>query len=280
MSIPLLEGRLFTESSSPTSFQQDPQTGTQNTSPTTPQQVLINQAFARKYFPQSDPLGHHIYLNGPRNSPATVVGVLADIRNMTLEEAPPAQVYSSFWQNDTRDANIVLRSALPPADAVAAARATLKTIDPNLAIAEIHTMGELVSQATARRRFQTTLLTVFAAVALLLAMVGFYGLMAYAVKQRGSEIGVRMALGASRRQVMTMVLGDGMKLVITGLVFGLAGALALTHILASFLFNVHPIDPLTFIAVPLLVLLVTFAACAIPGWKAAEVDPIQALRCD
>ena len=111
-------------------------------------------------------------------------------------------------------------------------------------------------------------------------MVGFYGLMAYAVKQRSSEIGVRMALGASRRQVMTMVLGDGMKLVITGLVFGLAGALALTHILASFLFNVHPIDPLTFIAVPLLVLLVTIAACAIPGWKAAEVDPIQALRCD
>src|ERR1700733_10530417 len=280
MSIPLLEGRLFTESSSPTSFQQDPQTDTQNPSPTTLQQVLINQAFARKYFPRSDPLGHHIYLNGPRNPPATVVGVLADIRNMTLEEAPPSQVYSSFWQNDPRDANIVLRSALPPADAVAAARATLKTIDPNLAIAEIHTMGELVSQAPAPRRFQTTLLTVFAAVALLLAMVGFYGLMAYAVKQRGSEIGVRMALGASRRQVMTMVLGDGMKLVITGLIFGLAGALALTHILASFLYNVHPIDPLTFIAVPLLVLLVTVAACAIPGWKAAEVDPIQALRCD
>jgi predicted permease len=280
MSIHLLEGRLFTESGSPTGFQRDPQTGTQNTPPTTPQQALINQAFARKYFPQSDPLGHHIYLNGPRNPPVTVVGILTDIRNMTLEEAPPPQVYSSFWQNDTRDANIVLRSALPPADAVASARATLKTIDPNLAIADIHTMGELVSQASARRRFQTTLLTVFAAGALFLAMVGLYGLMAYAVKQRTSEIGVRMALGASRTQVLTMVLGDGMKLVISGLIVGLVGALAITRILANFLYNVRPVDPLTFIAVPVLLLLVTTAACAIPGWRAAEVDPIQALRCD
>ena len=141
-------------------------------------------------------------------------------------------------------------------------------------------MGEFVSQATARRRFQTILLTIFAAVALFLAMVGFYGLMAYAVKQRTSEIGVRMALGASRTQVLTMVLGDGMKLVITGLIVGLVGALAITRILASFLYNVHPIDPLTFIAVPALLLLVTIAACAIPSWRAAETDPIQALRCD
>jgi ABC-type antimicrobial peptide transport system permease subunit len=141
-------------------------------------------------------------------------------------------------------------------------------------------MGELVSQASARRRFQTTLPTVFAAGALFLAMVGFYGLMAYAVKQRTSEIGVRMALGASRTQVLTMVLGDAMKLVITGLIVGLVGALAITRILANFLYNVHPVDPLTFIAVPVLLLLVTTAACAIPGWRAAEVDPIQALRCD
>ena len=280
MNIPLLEGHLFTESSSPTGFQRNPQTGTQNTAPPTPQQALINQAFARKYFPHSDPLGHHIYLYGTTAPPATVIGVLADIRNMTLEEAPPPQVYSSFWQDDTRNAVITIRSTLPPEAVVASVRSTLKTIDPNLALAEIHTMGEFVSQATARRRFQTILLTIFAAVALFLAMVGFYGLMAYAVKQRTSEIGVRMALGASRTQVLTMVLGDGMKLVITGLIVGLIGALAFTRILASFLYNVHPIDPLTFIAVPALLFLVTIAACAIPGWRAAEVDPIQALRCD
>jgi predicted permease len=280
MNIPLLEGRLFTESISPTGFQRDPQTGTRNTSPTTPQQVLINQAFTKKYFPQSPALGHHIFLNGANSPPATVIGVLADIRNMTLEEAPPPQIYSSFWQDDTRNAVITIRSTLPSQAVIAAVRSTLKTIDPNLAIAEVHTMGEFVSQATARRRFQTILLTIFAAVALFLAMVGFYGLMAYAVKQRTSEIGVRMALGASRTQVLTMILGDGMKLVIIGLIVGLVGALAITRILASFLYDVHPIDPLTFIAVPILILLVTIAACAIPSWRAAEVDPIQALRCD
>jgi predicted permease len=278
MSVPLLEGRLFTESSLPTGFQRDPQAGTQNTPPTTPQQALINQAFARKYFPQSDPLGHRIYLNGPRNPPVTVVGVLADIRNMTLEEAPPPQVYSSFWQNDTRDTNIVLRSSLPSADTVAAARSALRTIDPNLALADIHTMGELVSQATARRRFQTILLTLFAAVALFLAMVGFYGLMAYAVKQRTSEIGIRMALGANRRQVLNLVLANGLRLATAGLIVGLAGALTLTRVLAAFLYNVHPIDPITFTAVPILLLLVTTAACLLPAWRAATVDPTQALR--
>ena len=280
MNIPLLEGCLFAESNSPTGFQRDLQTGTQNIPPTTPQQALVNHAFARKYFPQSDALGHRIYLNGPRNPPVVVVGVLADIRNMTLEDAPPPQVYYSFWQDDTRNAVLTIRSTLPSEAVTAAVRSTLKTIDPNLAIADILTMGEFVSQATARRRFQTILLTVFAAVALFLAMVGFYGLMAYAVKQRTSEIGVRMALGATKTQVLTMVLGDGMKLVITGLIVGLVGALAITRILANFLYNVRPVDPLTFIAVPVLLLLVTTAACAVPGWRAAEVDPIQALRCD
>ncbi len=280
MNIPLLEGHFVNETSLPNGFQRVPGTGTQNTPQTAPQQALINQAFAKKYFPQSTAIGHRIFLNGPKDPPVIVVGVLANIRGMTLEEAPSPQVYSSFWQNDTRDANIVLRSSLPPADTVASARSALRTIDPNLAIADIHTMGELVSQASARRRFQTILLTIFAAIALFLAMVGFYGLMAYAVKQRTSEIGVRMALGASRTKVLSMVLGDGMKLVISGLTVGLVGALAITRILASFLYNVRPIDPVTFIAVPVLLLLVTIAACAIPSWKAAKTDPIQALRCD
>jgi predicted permease len=262
MNIPLLAGRLLNESDSAGGIPV----------------VLINHAFAKKYFGQANPIGRRFHLGALNAPPVTVVGVVADIRNMSLEGAPPPQVFSSFRQG--RSASIAIRSALPPGDTVAAVRATLKTIDPNLAIADIHTMGELVSQASARRRFQTILLTVFAAVALFLAMVGFYGLMAYAVKQRTSEIGVRMALGASRTQVLTMVLGDGMKLVIVGLIFGLIGAFALTRILASFLYNVRPIDPLTFIAVPALLLLATIAACSIPGWRAAEVDPIQALRCD
>jgi putative ABC transport system permease protein len=137
-----------------------------------------------------------------------------------------------------------------------------------------------VTEASARRRFQTTLLSVFSGVALLMAMVGFYGLMAYSVKQRTGEIGVRMALGASRTQTLGMILRDGLQLVATGLIFGLAGALTLTRLLASFLYGVQPVDPLTFIVVPSLLLVVTMAACVVPGWKAAGVDPIQALRCE
>jgi predicted permease len=261
MNIHLLEGRFFSS------------TDTSAKNPV----AVVNEAFARKYFPQTPALGHHIFVNDA-TAPVTVIGVLADIRNMTLEEAPPPQVYSSFWQNDAHNAAITIRSTLPSQAVIAAVRSTLKTIDPNLALAEIHTMGEFVSQATARRRFQTILLTIFAVVALFLAMVGFYGLMAYVVKQRTSEIGIRMALGATRRQVLNMILTNGLRLVAIGLIVGLAGALTLTRILAAFLYNVHPIDPITFTAVPVFLLLVTIAACAGPAWKAATTDPMHALR--
>jgi predicted permease len=264
MNIPLVAGRFFTDSDT---------LGHTRV-------VVVNRAFAKKYLPKDEAIGRRIRIGQQNSPPVTVVGVLADARSLTLEDAPPPQVFSSFWQSDPQSVSIALRSELPPEDVVSTVRSTLKTIDPNLAIADIHTMGDLVTEATARRRFQTTLLTAFAAVALLLALIGFYGLVAYSVKQRTAEIGVRMALGASRRQVLTMVLRGGMRLVIIGLVFGLAGALTLTRILASFLYNVRPIDPLTFITVPILLLLVTIAACAIPSWRAAEVDPIQALRCD
>lgn len=263
MNIPLLEGRLCNVDNSSVH----------------PAEAVVNQAFVRKYFGDRDPIGRRVTTSRPSDPPNTVVGVVANVRHSSLEEEPPPEIYTA-WQNDAQHAYIVVRSALPPQEIASAVRATLRTIDPNLALADIHTMGELISKTRARRRFQTTLVTVFAGSALLLALIGLYGLVSYSVKQRTAEIGVRMALGASRKQVITMILGSSMKLVIAGLVVGLAGALALTRILSSFLYNVRPIDPLTFVAVPALLLLVTIAACAIPGWRAAEVDPIQALRCD
>jgi predicted permease len=260
MNIPLLEGRLLAESDAhlPT--------------------VLINQAFAKQYFAGTGPIGRQIHLGDVSAPPVTVIGVLGDVRNMNLEDAAPPQVYSAFSQTDARGAYIVVRSALPPDAVAAVVHTALKTIDPTLAVSGIHTMGQLVSEASARRRFQTVLLAIFAAIALLLAMVGFYGLIAYAVKQRSGEIGIRMALGASRKAVLNMILGEGLQLVIVGLIFGLIGALALTRIMSAFLYNVHPIDPLTFLAVPSLLLLVTVAACALPAWKAASTDPTQAIR--
>jgi ABC-type antimicrobial peptide transport system permease subunit len=157
-------------------------------------------------------------------------------------------------------------------------RATLKAIDPNLAFVDIHTMADLVSRASAQRRFQATLVIAFAAAALLLAMVGFYGLLAYSVKQRTTEIGVRIALGASKTRIVGLVLSEGLRLVSVGLIIGLVGSLVLTRLFSGFLYGVQPIDPLTFFLVPTLLLLVTLAASLIPGWAAAGVSPTAALQ--
>jgi ABC-type antimicrobial peptide transport system permease subunit len=154
----------------------------------------------------------------------------------------------------------------------------LHEIDPHLAIADIRTMREVVSQANARRLFQTTLLTIFAAIALLLALVGFYGLLADSVKQRTAEIGVRMALGAPRARVLGMVLRQGFQLVAAGLLIGLAGALAFTHTLSSLLYGVGAHDPVTFVVVPAVLLLVVLPASLIPAWRATGVEPVTALR--
>jgi ABC-type antimicrobial peptide transport system permease subunit len=157
-------------------------------------------------------------------------------------------------------------------------RAALSTVDPNLALSDFQTMGELMSQSTARRRFQTTLLSAFSGMAMLLGMVGVYGLLAYSVKQRTAEIGLRIALGASRRRVLGMILRQGVQLTIAGLMLGLAGALALTRILTSFLYGVSALDPVTFVAVPLLLLLATIMACFIPARRASNLDPMRTLR--
>ena len=157
-------------------------------------------------------------------------------------------------------------------------RAAVKGIDPSLAVADVHTMSELVSQVTARRRFQTSLLTVFSGVAMLLAMVGVYGLLSYSVRQRTGEIGIRVALGSSKNQVMRLILLQGLTLLGVGLVIGLAGALACTRLLAGFLYGVPALDPATFAVVPMLLLVSTIAACLIPSVRAAAVDPMNSLR--
>ena len=202
---------------------------------------------------------------------------------MSLEAAAIPQVYRSFWQVEWNESAIVgayvaVRSSLPQDAVVAEIRAAVKGIDPGLAIADVHTMSELVSLATARRRFQTTLLTVFSGTAMLLAMVGVYRLMAYSVRQRTGEIGIRMALGSSKLGVARLVLREGLTLLGVGLVTGVAAALVCTRLLTGFLYGVPAFDPAAFAAVPVLLLAATVAACLIPSIRAAAVDPINALR--
>jgi len=268
MSTPVISGRAFTD---------DDSAGH-------PEVVIINEAFAKKYFAGVNPLGHWVNMSQPNNpsqpftSGKTIVGVVADVRHTSLEAAPSPQLYLPLWQDDTGSGFIAMRSLLPSREVAAAASSVLHSIDPNLTFTDIRTMGELVTEASARRRFQTMLLTIFAAMALLLALVGLYGLLAYSVRQRTAEMGVRLALGASRSEIMSLVLRQGLQLVVVGLVLGMTAAFALTRILTSFLYGVHATDPITFTIVPVSLLAAAFAACLIPGWRAASIDPVRSLR--
>jgi ABC-type antimicrobial peptide transport system permease subunit len=195
---------------------------------------------------------------------------------MSLEEEPQPQMYRPAY--DFRDASIAVRSTLPSANVTNEIRETLSAIDPNLAATDIRTMGDLVSLASARRRFQTSLLTAFAAVALLLGLVGLYGLMAFSVNSRTKEVGIRMALGAQREDVLVLVLRNAGVLIGVGLLAGLACAGVATRAIQSFLFGVGAHDPATVALVSGLLLACGLLAALVPARRAASIDPMKALR--
>jgi predicted permease len=261
MNIPLLAGRFFTEDDA--------------SSPARP--TIVNQQFANKYFAGRNPVGGRISADEKDHAHwRTVIGVVADVRHVTLEEAPQPQMYSPGYEFDA--AYIAVRSMRPPSAVASEIQRTLKSIDPNLARGDVHTMGDLMSEATALRRFQTTLLGVFAAIALLLALVGLYGLMAYSVSCRTRELGIRMALGAQRTDVTLLVLRKAGFLLGLGLVSGLACTWIATRAIKAFLFGVDAHDPATIVLVCVLLAVSGFLAALIPARRAASIDPMQALR--
>jgi len=188
------------------------------------------------------------------------------------------QAYLPFWQSSVPTASVVLRTSTNAGTIAAVVRRELSILDSALAVADIRTMDQLVSEATEERRFQTLLLSVFSGMALALSLVGLYALLTYSVRQRTAEIGIRMALGAQRRDVMHQVIGQGACLALTGITLGLLSAWMLTRVLTSLLFGVKPTDPVTFAGVALAFSLVVFTACYIPARRAAHVDPMVALR--
>jgi predicted permease len=260
MSIPLIAGRYFTEDDD--SKAEKP--------------IIINQRFAQVYFADRNPLGGRISTDDNHSQWKTVVGVVADVRHSSLEETPQPQMYSPDY--DLNGAYIAVRSLLPRSTLASELRSTLKSLDPGLPFGDVRTMGDLISEATARRRFQTSLLTVFAAIALFLALVGLYGLMAYSVSRRTRELGIRMALGAQRTDVMLMVLKRAALLLGLGLVSGLACSWIATRAIKAFLFGVGEHDPATILLVCILLAVCGLAAAAIPARRAASIDPMQALR--
>ncbi|MBI3423516.1 MAG: ABC transporter permease [Acidobacteria bacterium] len=244
--------------------------------------AIINQTMARKYWPHEDPLGKRLSLGLPRadNPWKTIIGIVADTPQRTLESAPGADWYLPLPTRTARTTRLFMRAAGDPAALIQAVRQQVWAVDKDQPIQAATTLRTFVVGSLAPRRFNTWLLGGFAALALLLAALGIYSVLSYAVTQRTREIGVRLALGAQAGDVVRLILKQGLALALLGIGLGLAGALAGTRVLQSLLFGVRTTDPLTYSAVAVVLLAVALLACVIPARRAARVDPLVALRCE
>ena len=246
---------------------------------------VINESLARHDFPGEDPIGKRIQIEGPRGATATagatfapIVGVVADLKYTKLEKPPEPEIFADYRHASPFTITIIARMTGAPLASAATLRAQVVGIDKSQPVSDIKTVETVLTDSIAPRRFTMFLLGTFAAAALLLALIGIYGVTAYSVGLRTREIGVRMALGADRRDIARMVIREGMAIAIVGLVLGLAAALAMTRMMASLLYEVAPTDPATFAAVSGVLGATTLAACYVPALKAARVDPLVALR--
>jgi len=244
-----------------------------------PKAMVVSDAFVNEYFPNEEPIGRRIVFDGEDKTPFEIVGVVADVRRDGLDVAVEPEFYVSHVQMPERRLNLVLRTDVQDASQLTqAARAEVKAFDPNQIIWRVQTLETLLGTSVAPRRFNMMLLGIFAGVALVLAAVGLYGVMSYSVSWRTHEIGIRMALGAKRPDVLRLVVRQGMIMALIGLGFGLIGAFSLSRVMRSMLHGVSPTDPLTFTGVSIVLLGVALLACLIPARRATRVDPIVALR--
>ena len=247
-----------------------------------PATAVVSEELVRRYFPGEDPLGRRIDFEGSerRHQWREIVGVVGDVRDRARDRAPDPQVYVPYAQRPTGALFLVVRSAESPVAALPPLRLAVRDVDPELPVYNATTMDRLAGDDLRERRAARAALAGFAAAALALAALGLYGLLAQSVRERILEIGVRMALGARRADVVRLFLAEGGRLVLAGLAGGAAVALAGTRLLRSLLFGVGPADPATYAVVATLLGAVSLAACAVPAWRAARVDPLRALRSD
>jgi putative ABC transport system permease protein len=241
--------------------------------------VIINETFARRFFPNQEAIGQRIIPSGA-DKPMEIVGVVGDIKDRDLDRVPSPGFYVPHAQDPWADMGVALRASAEPTALFSAARDEVMKLDPAQPVSNLKTVERMIHERTSPKRIMTAMMGVFAAIALLLAGVGLYAVMVYAVSQRTHEIGVRLALGARSRDILRLVTGQGLKLTLAGLALGMAGALALTRVMAPLLYGVTATDPLTFILISLLLSFVALLACWLPARRATKVDPMTALRCE
>jgi predicted permease len=275
--IPLIKGRVFTEDERLSNDKY----------------MVINQQFVRTYFPNEDPIGKHVRIGGAEHlagrtpewsdaGPYEVIGVVGDTLYALDQPAKP-MMYFPILSGDPVEATNTILVVHSRNDVTALAMPIQKLIarlDPDLPVTSILTMQEIVGESTANSSFSATLVLAFAALSLLLAAVGLYGVLSYLVTQRTTEIGVRIALGARRGQLMQLVLLDGLRPAFVGLALGIAGSIGATQLIRSVLYATHPLDAVVYVSVTVTLLLAASAACLVPAWRATRVDPIQALRAE
>ena len=262
MGIPLLRGRLFTDRDN-------------NKAPSV---AIINETMVNQYFPDEDPIGKSIHVTQGPEKFREIVGIVGDVKQYGLARPSPLQTYEPYLQMPFSNMTLVVRTENSPESFSGAIRSEVLAIDKEQPISRIRTLDQIISGSVQQQRFLMLLLGVFAAVALILAAVGLYGVMNYAVTQRTHEIGIRMALGASGGNVLRLIVGHGMMLALIGVAIGLAGAFAVTRLMATLLFSISTTDPLTFAGISVLLTGVALVACLAPARRAIKVDPMLALR--
>jgi putative ABC transport system permease protein len=262
MGIPLLHGRVFTEHDNLDS----------------PRVVLIDETFAQRYFHNQNPLGRHVRVSDSTQPPREIIGIVGAVLDTGLDQRPRPTIYLPSLQSPDQTMSLVVRTALPLSSIIPAIKNAIWSVDRDQPIFNVRPMDEIISSITSAQRVAFLTLDVFAFLALALAAVGIYGVTSYAVGQRIHEIGVRVALGAHRSDILRLVIFQGMKLVSVGVLIGLFASLLLTRLMTGLLFGVSATDPLTFAAVAFLLVCVALLACHIPAHRASRVDPMVILR--
>ena len=261
--VPLLRGRLFTDLDSKDS---------------TPA-MIISEAMARRYFPGEDPIGKRVTLEDPKAGHwFTIVGIVGNVRQSAVNLEPYPQMYTMYAQTPQLTTALIVKANSDPRRLVESIREEVASVDPEQPLYNIRTMADVVASSLSRQRFSTELVGILTAAAFLLTIVGIYGVVSYIVSQRFNEIGIRIAMGARKSQILKIVLWQGLKLGLIGIAFGLGAALVLTHLMSSLLYGTSPTDPSTFVGIPLLLAAVIVLASSIPALKAVSIDPVAALR--